>query len=966
MHSKVIIASLACILAGTIATGKGMTPSLAENKNDPPLEEKVDHAPNDFPRHVWISSNDGTAGDSFDVDINFETEYPGFQVLSKSPELGITYRTYGDYVSATITTSRSSGEFFVEFGYYSGFDHIVLSTIYVYSDGNYYCASSNSKNEAKSRFFHYHNATYEENDSISYRDQTYFNSGYYNAYDVSKYSAEQRHANFVYGGSRDVSIDFLPFSGGNSSIIKLILHTNWIDSEGHSHPLTGVRADFFTSSSLLGQGDLHFTDDEGRYVVDLPVSQAGGLKVNDVKCRISSVCLATSVEDAFYQNYPICYTAPYGTALSSYSELDIFIYVYSGRSDRGDAYEITQAQTVPYEYVGEYGDPLENVITQFPHEATAFCNAYYQTYCIRVQKEDAHSWDVLNHEYGHYICRQLNLCYTDNGNNYHNIHDNLGEGNEYLAFSEGLATYFGIAAQRYFAGTINISGFGDEIYQDPYRNFTVNYNIFAPGCSTSPFYGERVESSVTSVLLKMLDNVTRSYDTVALGDTRMWNILHQAPYSGYESIVEMIDKAIELYPSFANSIRTLRDFEYIAEYIVSVYKAEWTIMLYICGTDLESGGKKDDGTWKSSTPSGYASKDIEEILKVKNKPNNVNILIETGGCERWKNPNIDANKICRFTVEKQSNGSNVLQRRATLANDNMGDQSTFESFLNWGFRYYPARKTGIILWNHGGGFACCGGLYNSEVNAALDNALIKNRIDNKIEFIGYDACLMQLQDIAEFNSNYFKYMVGSERTEPASGWAYDKWIDDLYAKKSTTDILKEIANTYISSVGGNNTLSVLDLSKMANYKTKFEAVASTLNTTSYLPIAQIANETHRFSFEGQNNGTIDGLDFLKRLLDSDELMAVSGLRTKVNNAISAYNQVINYNKTGSSANGKANGMSIHYAGARKGAIAMLNTLGMSSLSGAFGSLFANAIKLYDAPYYPSAYTHFSNWRNLCL
>ena len=834
MHSKVIIASLACILAGTIATGKGMTPSLAENKNDPLLEEKVDHAPNDFPRHVWISSDDGTAGDSFDVEINFETEYPGFQVLSKSPELGITYRSYGDYVSATITTSRSSGEFFVEFGYYSGFDHIVLSTIYVYSDGSYYCASSNSKNEAKSRFFHYHNATYEENDSISYRDQTYFNSGYYNAYDISKYSAEQRHANFVYGGSRDVSIDFLPFSGGNSSIIKLILHTNWIDSEGHSHPLTGVRADFFTSSSLLGQGDLHFTDNEGKYVVDLPVSQASGLKVNDVKCRISSVCLATSVEDAFYQNYPICYTAPYGTALSSYSELDIFIYVYSGRSDRGDAYEITQAQTVPYEYVGEYGDPLENVITQFPHEATAFYNAYYQTYFIRVQKEDAHSWDVLNHEYGHYICRQLNLCYTDNGNNYHNIHDNLGEGNEYLAFSEGLATYFGIAAQRYFAGTINISGYGDEIYQDPYRNFTVDYNIFAPGCSTSPFYGERVESSVTSVLLKMLDNVTRSYDTVALGDTKMWNILLQASYSGYESIVEFGNKAIEMYPSFATQLRNLLNNEHVTDYVYPGYGAKWTILMYICGSNLESGDKDSSGNWINTNPPGYASKDIEEILKVKNKPNNVKIVIETGGSDRWKNTQIDPNYQCRFEVG--NNGNLILKQKVKKAN--MGYQSTFENFINWGLRNYPATNTGVILWNHGGAMdGCCGGLTNNETYNALENVFYNIRVDKKLEFIGYDACLMQMQDIAEFNSKYFKYMVGSEETEPADGWAYDKWLPELYDSKTTTKkITSKIVDTYISAYNKSgyakdHTLSVLDLSKVATYKTKFESMANAIKTT---------------------------------------------------------------------------------------------------------------------------------------
>ncbi len=969
MHSKVIIASLACILAGTIATGKGMTPSLAEYKNNPLIEEKMDHAPNDFPRHVWISNNDGAAGDSFDVDISFETEYPGFQVLSKSPELGITNRTYSNYATATITTSRSFGEFYVEFGYYSGFDQVVLANIYVYSDGNYYCASSNSIFEAKSRFFHYHKATYEENEYISYRDEFNYNGYYYdanyNAYDPNKFSAETRHSNFVYGNSNDVSVNFLPSTGGNGSIVYLKLHTTWVDSDNRHHPLSGVRADFIAKNSLLNQGnsDLHFTDYEGNYTVALSASQAQGLLVNDIKCRISAVNEATSVEDSFYQNYPICYTAPYGSALTDYFELDIFIYVYAARSDRGSAYEIAKAQETPYFYAVEYNQFLDTIITRFPSESTSFSTFYGRRF-IDVQKEDAHNWDVLHHEYGHYICDHLNLCYTDNSNYYHGVHEDLGKYNEYRALSEGLATYFGIAAQMYNVTSVtNINGFGDEIYQDPYRGFSVDYNRFAPGLTEGLFYGERVESSVTSILLKMLDNVSRGNDYVTLGDSKMWNIFNHL--TSCDNVVDIIDKAISLYPVYEGYIATLTHYEFIARVDVNVFPtAEWTIMLYVDGCDLESGGTNNDGTWEDVTPPGYASLDIEEILKVKNKPNNVNILIETGGSKRWKNPNILANKICRFTVEKQSDGTSVLQRRETLANNGMGAQSTFEAFLNWGFRNYPAKKTGVILWNHGGGFDCCDGLTNKKVADSLESAFYQNRLDGeKIEFIGYDACLMQLQDVAEFNSPYCKYMIGSEQLEPATGWVYDKWIDDVYAKKPTLDILKEIANTYISDVGDANTLSVLGLSSMANYKTKFETVASALKTVPYAAVSEIANATYRFSYNGSNSGTIDGLDFLKRLLNNNALMNMNNLRTKVNNAITAYNQVVKYNKTGSSANGKANGMSIHYAGAKKGAQATLDSIS-SSFPASFISVIQAGINAMDGPSYSSFRTHFTNWRSL--
>ena len=972
MHSKVIIASLACILAVNLNIGRSITSNSVEKGVEPVAQETTQHAPNDFPRHISISSEDGMAGDSFSATINYEREYPGFQVLEKSTELSVSYHSYEFYADTYITTPTSSGTYFVKFGYYSESRQVVLASIYIYSDGNYYCASSKSIYEAKSRFFHYHRATYEENEYISYRDNFHYNGYYYdadyNAYDPYRFSAEARCANFVYGGSNDVSVDFLPFGVGSSSVIYLKLHATWIDSNNHYHPLAGVRADFIAQNSLLGQGnsDLHFTDNDGEYTVTLPKSQTNGLLVNDIKCRVSAVTEATSVEDSFYQNYPICYTAPYGTSLTNYSELDIFIYVYAARSDRGSAYEIAQAQETPYFYAVEYNHFFDTIITRFPSESTSF-NYFYGTRFIDVQEEDAHNWDALHHEYGHYICDQLNLCYIESSNYYHGVHEDLGKYNEYRALSEGLATYFGIAAQMYNVTSVtNISGFGDEIYQDPYRDFSVNYNYFAPGGITSPFYGERVESSVTSILIKMLDDVSRSGDDVALGDGRMWNIFNHL--SCCDNIVDIIDKAINLYPSYASYIANLRHHELIAEVDVNVSPtAEWTIMLYIDGCDLESGAKKSDGSWESSTPSGYASLDIEEILKVKNKPSNVNILIETGGSERWKNPNIVPNRICRFTVEKQSDNTSVLQLRQNLANSNMGLQSTFDSFLNWGFRNYPAKKTGVILWNHGGGFECCDGLTNREVANSFENAFYQNRLDNtKIEFIGYDACLMQLQDVADFNSPYCKYMIGSEQTEPATGWVYDKWIDDVYANKSTINILKEIADTYISDVGDANTLSVLDLSRVANYRTHFETVANALSTVPCEMVFQIATAAYRFSFNGKNNGTIDGLDFLKRLLANGGLMDMNGLRAKVNNAISAYNQVVKYNKTGRSANGKANGMSIHYAGAKKGAQAAYNfAVSAGIYPQIMLSMLAAAINNYETPYYPKWLTNFTNWRSLC-
>ena len=143
-------------------------------------------------------------------------------------------------------------------------------------------------------------------------------------------------------------------------------------------------------------------------------------------------------------------------------------------------------------------------------------------------------------------------------------------------------------------------------------------------------------------------------------------------------------------------------------------------MLYICGSNLESDY-------------GCASEDIGEVLSVPNKPDDVNIIIETGGTTRWHRYNIASNVLSRYHVENQK-----LVLDTTLPKENMGKQSTFESFLTWGLQSYPADKTGIILWNHGGALGgCCyddsigssDSLLNSETSSAFKKVFSANGVD---------------------------------------------------------------------------------------------------------------------------------------------------------------------------------------------------------------------------------------------
>lgn len=262
--------------------------------------------------------------------------------------------------------------------------------------------------------------------------------------------------------------------------------------------------------------------------------------------------------------------------------------------------------------------------------------------------------------------------------------------------------------------------------------------------------------------------------------------------------------------------------------VTTVHIDEWTIMIYMCGSDLESGN-------------GFATSDITEILDTVNQGKadyneDVNIIFETGGSSAWKKYNISTTKLERYHVQ---NGTSIV-REDSLTYSAMGKQSTFESFLQWGLNSYPAKKTGVILWNHGGGMQ---GVCHDEKSSEDDSVLLNNEVrsafankigSNKLEFVGYDACLMQVQDIAETNSDYFNYMVAAQESEAGEGWAYSDWVDNLYNGDDTETILSEITRSFVESYeqkygktyDNDQTLSALDLTKMSDYKTAIENIAA--------------------------------------------------------------------------------------------------------------------------------------------
>ena len=383
--------------------------------------------------------------------------------------------------------------------------------------------------------------------------------------------------------------------------------------------------------------------------------------------------------------------------------------------------------------------------------------------------------------------------------------------------------------------------------------------------------------------------------------------------------------------------------------VVEQTQDDQTILLYICGSDLESNGQTS-----ASSAAGYASGDITEILRVGSQPDDVNVVIETGGAKCWKTTHgINKSYLERYHVANKS-----LVRDSQETKANMGQTSTLQSFITWGVQTYPADRISLVLWNHGGAMrgVCYDENYssdcltNSEVKTAVANSFtsLGRSTSDKFEWIGYDACLMQVQDIAEFNSQYFNYMVASEESEAGAGWDYDNWLDDAYAKKTTPNILKAICDSFLAEQGSSSdqTLSYLDLSYMSAYKSAWETMASTINSMiSSYGKSNFQTLMKSCQYYGSDSdcegysyfGILDAKDVLNKLNNTS---AFSGASTQINAAITAFNNLVAYSRAGTKAG---------------------NSYGLCCF---FPMKDGSGYTCNTSSVYTSSQTNFTNWRSI--
>ncbi len=278
----------------------------------------------------------------------------------------------------------------------------------------------------------------------------------------------------------------------------------------------------------------------------------------------------------------------------------------------------------------------------------------------------------------------------------------------------------------------------------------------------------------------------------------------------------------------------------------------WTVLAWIAGdNNLDS----------------YGLSDIKEMKRV-GSTTDVDVAVQF---DRRGN-----GKTYRYHLRKGTTlASDVVQQ---LGETDCGDPAVAIDFFTWGMQQFPSQKVLAVIWNHGSGIdeadvyarAKDRGLrierhgrprsntrprsqaraiatsklgraiFSTTLDSAirlraiayddtnrdfLDNAELKRvltqvvkKAKRPIDVLGFDACLMNMVEVAYQLRGLVGHIVASEAVEPGDGWPYQNVIGDLAAKPGMdgATLARAIVKRYLASYPASEevTDSAVDVSRV--------------------------------------------------------------------------------------------------------------------------------------------------------
>lgn len=324
-----------------------------------------------------------------------------------------------------------------------------------------------------------------------------------------------------------------------------------------------------------------------------------------------------------------------------------------------------------------------------------------------------------------------------------------------------------------------------------------------------------------------------------------------------------------------------------------------TIMIYMVGSDLESGGK-------------MATYDLNDITSSNVNLEENNVVLMVGGAKKWHNfVNKDEIGVYNLTED----GFNKIK---SYNLSSMGESKTLNTFLDYSYQEFPAEKYDLIFWNHGLGSI---GIQQDEIYgnmidiAKLDKAF-KNSPFNKekLELVIFNDCLGGNIHFANIMKKYADYMVASEQSMYVS-LALDRlnFLENIKKDDNGYDVGKNYIDQNDKSIDKyksrykqelDTTLSIIDLRQIDNLDSKINEFFDSISLdTAYNQISRQRANLYTYGFDHLQYDTVDIYELVEALrIYSNNQTLVSEVKNELKKAI----------KYNSANDNHSNGLSIYF------------------------------------------------------
>lgn len=336
-----------------------------------------------------------------------------------------------------------------------------------------------------------------------------------------------------------------------------------------------------------------------------------------------------------------------------------------------------------------------------------------------------------------------------------------------------------------------------------------------------------------------------------------------------------------------------------AHYIFDDNANSRTIMIYMCGSNLESDAKIATSEIASIDPS---------LIDLKN----TNILLFTGGTEKWFNfVSSDENAIYKL----EPNGFKKVESYAT---NSMGDVETFSDFLNYAYENYGADRYDLVIWDHGlGSLGSISDDLNDdfldilEMKKALGNSHFSK--DNKIETVIFRTCLNATAEMASVYDDYAHYMVASEEvTLGATGHSVLNYLNYLDVSDDGLETGNKFINSYQKQIeeipflgDTDSTYSIINLDKFYKVEEALNKFIDDIDLNkNFALISRTRKNLHQYAVDSSDTYDFDTVDLYQLI---NEIKDVSP--DEADKLLKVIKEAVEYNW---STNDFSNGISIYF------------------------------------------------------